>query len=156
MITDTADHGLAQPSTLGHCARAPVRRIGGSALQGQPHHPLNLCVADLTRRPGTRFVQQSVQPRSTKRWRHLSTVWWVIPSFCASACALLGRRAQRSSVSRSSTVRLNGAIGRPVRISLPPHVGETLADHILFNLFRTQDTLVIFSFLRKIETKSRS
>ncbi len=35
---------------------------------------------------------------------------------CASACALLGRRAQHSTVSCSSAARLKGAIGLPVRI----------------------------------------
>jgi hypothetical protein len=58
----------------------------------------------------------------------------------AGACALLGRRAQPSSVSRSSTPRLKGAIGLPVRISLLPPIRRTLADYNLFNASTTQDT----------------
>jgi transposase, IS6 family len=42
----------------------------------------------------------------------------MIRARCASACALLGRRAQRSRVSRSSIAKLKGAIGLPVRISV--------------------------------------
>ena len=53
---------------------------------------------------------------------------------------VLGRRAQPSSVSRSSIPRLKGAIGLPVRISLLPPIGRTLADHNLFNAFATHDT----------------
>jgi len=109
--------------------------------------------------PGRGSSSNPSSRRAPKRWRHLPTVWWVSPSSCAtavlglpaahsktirercaSACALLGRRAQRSSVARSSTVRLNGAIGLPVRISVPPHIEETLAAYILFNVFMTQDT----------------
>ena len=39
-----------------------MRRLSGSALQGQPHHSLNLRITDLARRPGARFIQQPVQP----------------------------------------------------------------------------------------------
>src|SRR6185437_2835687 len=55
-------HGLAQPAALGHRARAPMRRVGGSALQGQPYHPFNLRVPHFARRPGPRFIKQSIKP----------------------------------------------------------------------------------------------
>src|SRR5262249_17200172 len=58
----------------------------------------------------------------------------------ASARAVVGRRAQRSSVSRSSSVRASGGIGRPVRMGVPPSIGETTNGRNLFNQFTTQDT----------------
>src|SRR6516165_1735748 len=60
----------------------------------------------------------------------------------ASACAVFGRRAHSSNRSRSSAAKLKGAIGLPVRIRVPPPIRRTLADHNLFNAFRTQDTSV--------------
>jgi len=94
-----------------------------------------------------------------KRVRHLPTVWWVTPSPCATAvfglplahsntirarwakaCALFGRRAQRSSASRSSFAKLTGAIGLPVRIGVFPPIRKTPTDYKLFNVLMTQDT----------------
>src|SRR5208337_1046006 len=90
---------------------------------------------------------------------HLPTVWWVSPNRWATtvlarppahsstmrerwakACAVFGRRAQRSRLSRSSAVTVNGAIGLPVLISVPPRIRETLKPYTLFNGFMTQDT----------------
>ena len=54
---DAADHGLAQTTPAGHRASAPVRGIGRGALQGHSHYPLDLCITDLARRTGPRFVE---------------------------------------------------------------------------------------------------
>ena len=136
-----------------------MRRLSGSALQGQPHHSLNLRITDLARRPGARFIQQPVQPPLHKALapfadrlvgqpellRH-GRVGLARRALQNNARALgqrlrtLGRRAQRSSVSRSATVRLNGALGLPVRICVSPPLQETLTDYILFTAFTTQDT----------------
>ena len=45
---------------------------------------------------------------------HAST----IRARCASACAVVGRRSHRSSVSISSAVSVNGPLGRPRRIDV--------------------------------------
>src|SRR5439155_27346486 len=58
----------------------------------------------------------------------------------ARARAVVGRRAQRSSVSRSSSVRVSGGMGRPVRMGVPPSIGGTLGVRNLSHLFTTQDT----------------
>ena len=71
---------------------------------------------DALHRLGLRESSKPASRRSRNRWRHLPTVWWVTPSPCATAvlglplahsntirarwakaCALFGRRAQRSS-----------------------------------------------------------
>jgi hypothetical protein len=57
-----------------------------------------------------------------------------------STSALFGRRAQRSSASRSSLAKLTGAIGLPVRIGVLPPLRKTPTDYKLFNVFMTQDT----------------
>jgi hypothetical protein len=91
-----------------------MSRIGGGAFQGQPHHPVNLRITDLARRSGARFVQQAVQPPLQEALTPFAdrlvglraTVVLGLPAAhsktmrdrCANACALLGRRAQRSSV----------------------------------------------------------
>jgi hypothetical protein len=72
-----------------------------------------------------------------KRWRQRPTVWGATPAAlaispfvcskahantmrarCASACAVVGRRAHCSSVSRSSVVKITGGVGRPIRIGV--------------------------------------
>src|SRR5438552_438050 len=59
---------------------------------------------------------------------------------CASAWAVVGRRAQRSSVSRSSSVSAKGGIGRPIRMRVLLSTGRTLTAHTLFQLFQTHET----------------
>src|SRR5206468_2590955 len=68
----------------------------------------------------------------------------------AKAWAVVGRRDQRSSVSRSSSVRVSGGIGRPVRMRVPPSIGGTRRVRNLFHLLQTQDTrtrVLISSFV---------
>ena len=72
---DAAHHALTQAAALGHRARAPVRGVRGRALQSHAHHPLNLCVAHLARGARPRLIEQTCQPPSRNRWRHLPTVW---------------------------------------------------------------------------------
>jgi hypothetical protein len=62
------------------------------------------------------------------------------PRALASACAVVGRRAYRSSVSRSSSVMANGGIGRPVRIGVLLSTRRTPSAHNLFHLFQTHET----------------
>src|SRR5437867_3448838 len=59
---------------------------------------------------------------------------------CASACAVLARRVQRSNVSRSSALIVNGRSGRPVRTRVLLSLLRTRNPHNLFQSFRGQDT----------------
>ena len=43
----------------------------------------------------------------------------IIRARCASACAVVGRRAQRSNVSRSSVVNIKSGIGWPRSMRVP-------------------------------------
>ncbi len=82
--------------------------------------------------PGRGSSCRPSSPRSAKRPRHLPTVVGLQPSRAAipvfvsppaaaktirqrnaNACALFGRRAHRSSVSRSSSLNTTRAVGRP-------------------------------------------
>src|SRR6266700_4148332 len=51
-----------------------------------------------------------------------------------------GCRAQRSSVSRSSSVSAKGGIGRPMRMRVLLSTGRTLTAHTLFQPFQTHET----------------
>src|SRR5262249_41736855 len=109
--------------------------------------------------PGRGSSSSPSRRRARKRWRHLPTVCLVSRSSCATtvlvrpaahprisrarwatACAVFARRAQRSSVSRSSIVRISGGIGRPVRIGVLPSIERTFEAHNLFHDLPRQDT----------------
>jgi hypothetical protein len=57
----------------------------------------------------------------------------------ATACAVFPRRAQRSSVSRSVDVKVDGGIGRPVRIGVLPPISRTRGTHKLLHGLPRQD-----------------
>jgi hypothetical protein len=59
---------------------------------------------------------------------------------CANACAVVGRRAQRSSASRSSSVNVNIGMGRPMDMSVLLSIARTLGAYTLFYLFQTHET----------------
>src|SRR3989475_3678411 len=101
--------------------------------------------------PATRFA--------TNRRRQRPTVWRVtrastatallsrplthastMRARCARACAVVGRRAQRSSVSRSSSLSVNGAFGRPRRIGVLLVYTENASLRHLVSRSLTQDT----------------
>jgi hypothetical protein len=155
----SAHHALTQAAALGHRAGAPVCSVGRRTLQGHPHYSLNLRVADVARGAWPRLIEQARPPPLQEqlgpfadrlvahsklvRDRGIGTAAGACqdnPRTLGHACAVLGRRAQHSSVSRSSTARLKAAIGLPVRISLLHPIRRTLADYNLFNTFTTQDT----------------
>jgi hypothetical protein len=110
--------------------------------------------ASLTRRgaPGRGSSSNPSSRRSTKRRRHLPTVCLAMLSLYAttvfglpaadsstirerwaSACALLGLRAQLSRVSHSSAVRLTDAIGLPVRISVLPFLSSRRSQTTIYS-----------------------
>src|SRR5208337_3056166 len=109
--------------------------------------------------PGRGWSSSPSKRRATKRLRHLPTAGLlsrisaltcvlVLPAAQARitrarrarACAELGRRAQRSSVSCSSALKINSGIGRPRRIGILLVVIPTHAGCHLFMFLRTQDT----------------
>src|SRR5213078_2560806 len=59
---------------------------------------------------------------------------------CARACAVVGRRAQRSSVSTSSAVSVNGVFGRPRRIGVLLVYMENALRCYLVSPLLTRDT----------------
>ena len=60
---------------------------------------------------------------------------------CANACAGVGRRAQRSSASRSSSLNVSTGMGRPMALSVLLSIARTLNTYTLFHLFQTHETL---------------
>src|SRR5439155_8498460 len=101
--------------------------------------------------PATRFA--------TNRRRQRPTVWRVtrastatallsrplthastMRARCASACAVVGRRAQRSSVARSSSVSVTRTFGRPRRIGVLLVYTENVSLRHLVSRSPTQDT----------------
>jgi len=88
--------------------------------------------------PGRGSSSRPSSRRATNRARHLPTVAATIPSFAATCrlskppahastifdrnandCADFARRDQRNNCSRSSTVNVNSAFGRPVLATTP-------------------------------------
>ena len=61
---------------------------------------------------------------------------------CANACAVVGRRVQRSNASRSSSVSLSTGMGRPIAMRVPLSIARTLGPYMLFHLFQTHETSV--------------
>src|SRR4029450_730113 len=59
---------------------------------------------------------------------------------CASAWAVVGRRAHCSSVSRSSVVRTTGGVGRPVRIGVLRVYPKNTEGRQFVSSLPTQDT----------------
>jgi hypothetical protein len=55
------DRGLAHAGRFGHRPRAPVRRVAWRRLQRHRDYALDVRVADLSRRPRPRFIDQPVE-----------------------------------------------------------------------------------------------
>jgi len=111
--------------------------------------------ASLSRRgvPGRGSSNKPSSPLFTKRVRHLPIVCLVtrkrsdtvvllspaaharmMRARCASAWLVFGLRVHCFSVSRSSSLKLNGGIGRPVRISFSFITDTQTADYLLYEL----------------------
>src|SRR5437870_5413730 len=117
--------------------------------------------ASLMRRgaPGRGSASNPSSRAATNRLRHLPTVCLVRRSsratrvfvrplahakitraLCANACAVVGRRVQRSNASRSSSVSLSTGLGRPIAMRVLLSIARTLGPYILFHLFQTHET----------------
>jgi len=136
---DAVNGATTQPTAASHRANTPVRGLPGSGFQCQRKHMLYLSIGNSTRRTRTRLIDKPSRRLAKNRLRHFPTHCLVmcirsatcelvlplehprmIRARCAKACAVLGRRAQRSNVSRSSWLRIKAGIGRPVPIVIPP------------------------------------
>src|SRR5579864_2491071 len=151
---DATDRRLAQATALGHRPRAPMVAATGVLSKVSRITSSTLASSTLRLGPGRGSSSSPASRRCTKRPRHLPTVCLVILSLRATdvlelpaaasstirarwaiACALLGRLAQFPRISRSSPVRLKGAIGLPVRISLhSSHTGRWRTNIYSMNL----------------------
>jgi hypothetical protein len=111
-----------------------VGRVLGSLLKGRDDDPFDLLIGDLAGRARPWLIRQAFQPAGTNRDRHLVTVgrdtssrratsMLLAPSAqastirqrSASAWLEVSRRAQRSSVARSSSVNTSGGSFGPRR-----------------------------------------
>ena len=126
---DPADRALAHPGRGRHRARRPVRRVRRLLLERLHDHPLDVLVADRARLARPRLVMQPIEaaprepapPPADRRAGYSPTRPRSPCSTCpsaaantirqrnASACELFGRRAHRSSVSRSSSLSTTSA-----------------------------------------------
>ena len=155
---DAMDAHTAQATMFGHRTDTPVGGLAGDGLQCQCDHPLHLSVVNGAWSSRTRLIEQSIEalankaaapfshtllgqahPFSDSRVR-LAAHKTMIRARCAKACAVLGRRAHCSNVPRSSGLKINAGIGRPVRMSVLLSLQLTSMDQDLFNKFRGQDT----------------
>jgi hypothetical protein len=123
-------------TTSSTCASLTVRGAPGRRSSSSPSNRLarnrlrhfpTVCFVTRTCRATRVFVSSAAHPR-IKRARS------------ASAWAVVGRRAQRANVSRSSSVSAKGGIGRPMRMSVLLSTGRTLNTHALFQPFQTHET----------------
>jgi len=134
---DAADRRLAHPGRGRHRPRRPVRRVRGLLLERLHDHPLDLGIGDRARLAGPRLIVQTVEPAPGEaatplpngrriaaqlgrdlRAREPVAAASTIRQRNASACELFGRRAHRSSTSRSSpltTTSARAAITAPNR-----------------------------------------
>ena len=157
---DTADGALTQAGTRSHGARAPVGCIRRRRLQGEGHDPLHIGVRDGAWAAGRGSSSRPSRRRSMNRARHFptrllgqtdlpATTVLVLPSEQrrmirdrrASAWAVVGRRFQRSRLSRSSEKRCKGGMGRPMAMVTSMSVSWRVHPSKYFrNAFITQDT----------------
>src|SRR4029453_18828440 len=96
-------------------------------LRNRVRHLPTVCFVTRSSCATTVFLRPAAQPR-IRRAR------------CATACAVFARRAQRSHLSRSASVSVNGGIGRPVRIGVLLSIQKTHEAHNLFHDLPRRDT----------------
>jgi hypothetical protein len=136
-LPDARDRGLTHVAVFGQAARRPVRRIARRRFQRRRQDPFHVGIGDLPRHARPRLVEQAIQAAGQKSaapftdglFRHVHVPRNRSRGFAASApqhqpraqgqrLGVVGRRAQRSSVSRSSVVSTIGVTGRPNRIGV--------------------------------------
>src|SRR5439155_73469 len=129
-----ADRHAAEPGGLGQAARAPMRLGARCTFQGLNHNLLDLSIADFAGRSGSRLVIESFQATPQKSGAPLGYMPSEQRSFFAallfaspwaqasttrarraSAGWLRARWASDCSRSCSSSVKVKGRLGRPVR-----------------------------------------
>ena len=95
---------------------SPSRRLVRNRLR---HFP-TVCLVSRNARATPVLLLPAAHPRITR-------------ARSANAWAVVGRRAHRSNVARSSSVRVSGGIGRPVRMGVPPSIRGTRYGRKLFH-----------------------
>src|SRR2546425_5088359 len=155
---DPTHRRLAQPAPPSHGAFQCVAARG--VLSSVSRTTCSTCESVIFRGAPGRGSSSSPATRfATNRRRQRPTVWRVtrastatallsrplthastMRARCARACAVVGRRAQRSSVSRSSSLSVNGAFGRPRRIGVLLVYTENASLRHLVSRSLTQDT----------------
>jgi hypothetical protein len=81
----TRHRGLAHANALGELAGAPVRRTLGKLLECRADQLLDAIIGQLAMHVGVRSVRMPSSRRSTKRCRHLLTVWMDVLSSRATS-----------------------------------------------------------------------
>src|SRR5215813_6012479 len=155
---DATDRALAQPAAGCHRPGTPVRGVARLASSVSVTI-CSTCPSLMWRgAPGRGSSSKPSRRAARNRLRHLPTVCLVSRSSCATrvlvcprahanttrarcanACAVVGRRAQRSNMSRSSSVSVNIGMGRPMAMSVLLSIARTLNAYTLFQLFRTHE-----------------
>ena len=129
---DAADRALAQATSGGHRAGAPVRRVARGRFERPRHNPLDRRVGDSPGRAGPGLIEQPVHPLDQEPLPPLADGVLVQPQFARDRAVRLARGTLKHhvralgerlgggattrpplSVSCSSGVSANGGSGRP-------------------------------------------
>src|SRR5262245_24833242 len=148
-----ASRGLASSVSVTICSTCPSLMWRGAPGRGSSSKPSRRAARNQLRHlPTVCLVSRSscatrvlVCPRA-----HANTT----RARCANACAVVGRRAQRSNMSRSSSVSVNIGMGRPMAMSVLLSIARTLNAYTLFQLFRTHETSAAYQMLKPLLPKT--
>jgi hypothetical protein len=157
---DATDRALTQATARGHRTGAPVRRVARCRFERQRYDPLDLRVDDGSGRAWPRLIEQAVHAFHQEPLPPLADGVLVHAQLArdgavrlsgahssttrarwASACAVVRRRAQLWSSSRSSSLSVNGGSGRPGDMRVLLCTGEGATDVSRSDELRTQERL---------------
>jgi hypothetical protein len=136
-----------------------VGRVGGDALQGEPHHVLNLRITDLPWRPGARLIEQTIETAVHEALPPFTDGLRGYPELARNhQVGIASRTLQHNSRPLRQRLRARGS-SRPILQAFalfnrqtqrcyrspcphprPSSVWQTGTDRNLFNALKTQDT----------------
>jgi hypothetical protein len=130
-----SEPALAEPTLAQVIARTRERRLVRALREGRPSRVASECADEGCghvdahgHRPQLHKLGRSRATRVLVRpLAHAST----IRARCANACAVVGRRAQRSSMSCSSSLSVSTAMGRPIAMSVLLSIARTFDTYTL-------------------------